>query len=140
MPVKTAKQFGSKNPSPVDVYVGARIRQRRMQLGLSQEALGLACRLTFQQIQKYEKGANRVSASRLAQIANALKTTPAYFFKDAPGSSGNGDNGDTAHAVAYAKFIGEGGMKIMDHWFAISTAERGAFGELLKLVALRAKR
>ena len=59
----------SKNPNPIDVHVGARIRLRRMLVGLSQEKLGERLRLTFQQVQKYEKGANRVGSSRLFTIA-----------------------------------------------------------------------
>jgi len=65
---------------PVDVHVGARMRQRRTLLGMSQEKLGTAVGLTFQQIQKYERGANRVSASKLWEIAAALKTPVAYFY------------------------------------------------------------
>ena len=67
---------------PVDLRVGSRIRSRRTQLGLSQTDLGAAVDLTFQQIQKYEKGVNRVSSSRLHQIAEALEVMPPYFFED----------------------------------------------------------
>jgi transcriptional regulator with XRE-family HTH domain len=61
-----------KSPSPIDRHVGARIRMRRMMLGMSQEKLGEALGLTFQQVQKYEKGTNRIGASRLLQIAGIL--------------------------------------------------------------------
>lgn len=64
----------------VDKDIGARIRARRLELGMSQTDLGTACDLTFQQIQKYEKGTNRVSGSRMAQIAGVLKVEPAFFF------------------------------------------------------------
>jgi transcriptional regulator with XRE-family HTH domain len=101
MPVKTAKQFGSKNPSPVDVYVGARIRQRRMQLGLSQEALGLACRLTFQQIQKYEKGINRIGASRLFDLSKVLAVPVQFFYEELP-VSGDGARGFAEQPESYA--------------------------------------
>ena len=73
-----------KTPDPVDVYVGDRVRQRRKLLGLSQEELGTLIGLTFQQVQKYERGFNRVSASKLFQIARALKTRVAYFFDGYP--------------------------------------------------------
>jgi len=129
-----------KKPDPVDVYVGMRIRSRRIQLGMSQERLGKACDLTFQQIQKYEKGANRVSSSRLVQIGSVLKATPSYFFKDAPGSNGDNNTADTTAALAYAKFIDQGGMKLMEHWALMTTAERSALGEIARNFAARAKR
>src|ERR1700749_3490946 len=67
-------------PNPVDRHVGARIRMRRRIQGVSQEKLADALGLTFQQVQKYERGANRVSASKLYEIAAALKAPVAYFF------------------------------------------------------------
>ena len=73
-----------KSPEPVDRYVGARIRMRRLMLNLSQTQLGDALGLTFQQVQKYEKGSNRVGASRLQHIANILKVPVSFFFEDAP--------------------------------------------------------
>ena len=71
-----------KSPQAVDVHVGARVRTRRMSIGMSQQKLGEALGITFQQIQKYEKGTNRVSCSMLVGIAAALKTSPAWFFED----------------------------------------------------------
>ena len=67
-------------PHPIDVHVGLRIRLRRKELGVSQEKLAEAIGLTFQQVQKYEKGANRVSASRLHQVATVLGCSVADFF------------------------------------------------------------
>jgi transcriptional regulator with XRE-family HTH domain len=67
------------------VYVGARIRMRRNMLGLSQTEMGEQIGVTFQQVQKYEKGANRIGASRLMQICNVLQATPAWMFEGAPG-------------------------------------------------------
>jgi transcriptional regulator with XRE-family HTH domain len=67
-------------PNPVDLHVGARIRLRRRMQGVSQEKLADALGLTFQQVQKYERGANRVSASKLYEIAAALRAPVAYFF------------------------------------------------------------
>lgn len=83
----------SKVPNPIDRHVGARVRMRRMLIGMSQEKLGEALGLTFQQIQKYEKGANRISASRLQQISEALKTPLAFFFKGAPASDAAAQGG-----------------------------------------------
>jgi transcriptional regulator with XRE-family HTH domain len=70
------------NPDPVDVHVGARLRQRRNLAGWSQEQLGKALGLTFQQIQKYERGINRMGASRLYQMAQILKVPVSYFFEE----------------------------------------------------------
>ncbi len=69
-------------PNPIDVHVGGRIRQRRMLLGMSQERLGELLGLTFQQVQKYERGANRVSASRLFDLARILDVPVSFFFDD----------------------------------------------------------
>jgi transcriptional regulator with XRE-family HTH domain len=69
-----------KEINPVDLHVGGRIRMRRKFLGLSQEQLAESIKLTFQQVQKYERGANRVSASKLFEIAKTLKVPVAYFF------------------------------------------------------------
>jgi transcriptional regulator with XRE-family HTH domain len=73
-----------KAPNPIDKHVGSRVRMRRMMIGMSQEKLGEKLGITFQQIQKYEKGTNRVGASRLQQIATVLSVPPAFFFEGAP--------------------------------------------------------
>jgi transcriptional regulator with XRE-family HTH domain len=75
-----------KSPNPIDIHVGSRVRLRRMMLGMSQERLGDSLGITFQQIQKYEKGTNRVGASRLQHIATVLKVPVSFFFEDAPGT------------------------------------------------------
>jgi len=74
----------AKTPDPIDKYVGSRVRMRRILLGFSQEKLGAALGLTFQQVQKYEKGTNRISASRLQEISKTLNIAPSYFFDGAP--------------------------------------------------------
>jgi len=74
-----------KKPNPIDIHVGSRIRLRRTMLGMSQEKLGEALGITFQQIQKYEKGTNRVGASRLQNISTILNVPVSFFFEDAPG-------------------------------------------------------
>jgi len=74
-----------KIPNPIDKHVGSRVRMRRVLIGMSQERLGSALGLTFQQVQKYEKGTNRIGASRLQQIAGVLSVPPAFFFEDVPG-------------------------------------------------------
>lgn len=72
------------NPSPIDVHVGARIRQRRVAMGMSQEKLGGALNVTFQQIQKYERGTNRVGASRLYDLCRVFDVPADYFFEGLP--------------------------------------------------------
>ena len=79
-----------KQPNPIDIHVGGRIRLRRTMLGMSQEKLGEQLGITFQQVQKYEKGTNRVGASRLQNIAAILGVPVAFFFEDAPGDAGEG--------------------------------------------------
>lgn len=71
-------------PHPVDIHVGSRVRMRRTLLGMSQEKLGDALALTFQQVQKYERGANRVGASRLFEISRILDVPVSFFFEDMP--------------------------------------------------------
>jgi transcriptional regulator with XRE-family HTH domain len=73
-----------KAPNPIDKHVGSRVRMRRMMLSMSQEKLGDALSLTFQQVQKYEKGTNRIGASRLQQISQILQVPVAFFFEGAP--------------------------------------------------------
>ena len=72
---------------PVDVHVGARMRQRRSLLGMSQTAVGIAVGLTFQQIQKYENGSNRISSSSLFEFAKALDVPVSYFFDEIPSNA-----------------------------------------------------
>ena len=80
-----------EGPNPIDVHVGARLRARRNLLGMSQEKLSESLGITFQQLQKYEKGINRVSASRLYSLAINLKVPIGYFFEDLsyPGAESN---------------------------------------------------
>ena len=79
--------MAKKIPNPIDTHVGSRVRMRRLILGMSQEKLGDAIGLTFQQVQKYEKGTNRMGSSRLVQIANVLKVPVTFFFEGTPGQS-----------------------------------------------------
>lgn len=95
-----------RKPNPIDVHVGSRVRLRRTMSGMSQEKLGEALGITFQQIQKYEKGANRIGASRLQEISNVLNTPISFFFEDAPGSpdaaqSGFSDTTSTNYVVDF---------------------------------------
>lgn len=82
-----------KKPNPVDTHVGSRVRLRRTMLGMSQEKLGEALGITFQQIQKYEKGSNRIGASRLQRITEVLNVPVSFFFEDVPGTAANRPGG-----------------------------------------------
>ncbi len=83
---KSKRRFGrgTGNPHPVDVHAGARLKQRRKLLGITQTNLGDAIGLTFQQVQKYERGANRIGAGRLCDLARVLDVPIIYFFEDMP--------------------------------------------------------
>ncbi len=84
-----AKSDRESRPSPIDIHVGSRIRLRRTLLGMSQERLGEALGLTFQQVQKYERGVNRVGASRLFDLSRVLDVPISFFFDDLPESLAN---------------------------------------------------
>src|SRR5260221_14706294 len=76
--------MGKKGPNPVDKHVGSRVRMRRLMLGMSQGKLADGLGLTFQQVQKYEKGANRIGASRLHHVASILQVPVPFFFEGLP--------------------------------------------------------
>jgi transcriptional regulator with XRE-family HTH domain len=78
------EEKGSRRANPIDVHVGTRVRLRRMLLGMSQEKLGERLGLTFQQVQKYEKGVNRIGASRLYELGKVLGVSVSYFYDEAP--------------------------------------------------------
>lgn len=80
----SGKPMTKKSPNPVDKHVGSRVRMRRMMIGMSQEKLGENLGITFQQIQKYEKGTNRIGASRLQHISTVLGVSVSFFFDGIP--------------------------------------------------------
>lgn len=80
----------ASKPNPIDIHVGSRVRQRRTLLGMSQEKLGDALGLTFQQVQKYERGANRIGSSRLFQLSQILDVPVSYFFDEIPATPSGG--------------------------------------------------
>jgi len=94
-----------KQPNPVDTHVGGRVRLRRMMQGMSQEKLGESLGITFQQIQKYEKGTNRIGASRLQHIAQVLEVPVSFFFEDAPGSSTESGFAESRPAAFVTDFL-----------------------------------
>jgi transcriptional regulator with XRE-family HTH domain len=93
---------------PIDAYVGVRIRERRRVLGLSQSDLASALGVTFQQVQKYENGKNRISASKLYETARALRTSVAYFFDGLEGSQAWYDGMDDLAAIEHFLMSAEG--------------------------------
>ena len=93
--------MSTKAPNPVDKYVGSRVRMRRIMLGMSQEKLGEALGLTFQQVQKYEKGTNRVGASRLQQISEVLQVPVSFLFDGGPSGAAGGEASAESASPAY---------------------------------------
>ncbi len=105
----------SEHPNPIDIHVGARVRLRRTLLGMSQEKLGQALGLTFQQVQKYERGTNRIGASRLHDLARVLGVPVAFFFEDlnVTGEAPSGDTTAKAKGISEAAEIFYGNEPIM---------------------------
>lgn len=89
----------SDKPNPVDVHVGSRVRLRRTLLGMSQEKLGEAIGLTFQQVQKYERGANRVGASRLYDLSRVLDVPVSFFFDDMKPETAESGRQESSNAI-----------------------------------------
>lgn len=89
-PVEERMRASNKKPEPADAHIGRRVQKRRRELGLSQEKLGEQLGVTFQQVQKYEKGTNRIGAGRLHSIAEVLQTPVAFFFDGLSGPRAGG--------------------------------------------------
>src|SRR5262249_54399542 len=97
-----------KAPKPTDQHVGAQVRMRRIMLAMSQEKLGAALGLPFQQVQKYEKGTKRIGASRLQQISHILQVPVAFFFEGAPNASApHGSNGSALSMAQIDDFVSD---------------------------------
>lgn len=94
-----------KAPNPIDIHVGSRVRLRRVLIGMSQEKLGDQLGITFQQVQKYEKGTNRIGSSRLYKIAEVLGVPVAFFFEDIPGRTADKGFGETQSERYVVDFI-----------------------------------
>jgi transcriptional regulator with XRE-family HTH domain len=97
--------MAKKEPNPIDKHVGSRVRMRRMMVSMSQEKLGDALGLTFQQVQKYEKGTNRIGASRLQQISLILQVPVSFFFEGAPPPPGSPEGFGEASSPASVQEI-----------------------------------
>ena len=108
----------TKKPrDPIDKRVGAKVRMRRLELGLSQTDLANGIGVTFQQVQKYENGANRLGASRLLQVAGVLKVEPSFFFDDAPGSKSRSSDKELADVVEF--LVSKDGLALAEAFMAI---------------------
>jgi transcriptional regulator with XRE-family HTH domain len=111
-----------KVPNPIDVHVGSRVRNRRLELGMSQGNLGSALGLTFQQVQKYEKGTNRLGASRLQHVSSILKVPIAYFFEGTPGQLKA--KGNAPSSVYISDFVAStDGLALMKAFTQIKNAD-----------------
>ena len=119
-------------PNPVDVHVGSRIRMRRLLLGMNQETLANALGLTFQQVQKYEGGANRVSASRLSAMADVLNVPISYFFSDllSPEAEQNPEDKERRERLQRPETI-----EFIRLYYAIPPQIRHQFLDMVKTVA-----
>jgi transcriptional regulator with XRE-family HTH domain len=112
-----------KVPNPVDKHVGSRVRMRRVMLAMSQEKLGAALGLTFQQVQKYERGANRISASRLQQMSHALQVPVEFFFEGAPNASEPHGSGSALSMAQIDDFISNSdGLRLIGAFVRIDNA------------------
>ncbi len=126
-----------KAPNPVDKHVGARVRSRRILVGMSQEKLGNSLGLTFQQVQKYEKGTNRIGASRLQNIAKSLNVPVAYFFEGAPVDAGMPGFADNEQSTYVADILSTAeGISLAKAFMRISDARvRRKIVELVTMMA-----
>jgi len=113
-----------KVPNPTDRHVGSRVRMRRIMLAMSQEQLAEALGLTFQQVQKYEKGANRIGAGRLQQISQILQVPVAFFFEGAPNAAAPHDSSGSALSMAEIDdFVSDlDGLRLMRAFMRIDNA------------------
>lgn len=127
-----------KSPNPIDVHIGSRVRLRRMMLKMSQEKLGERLGITFQQIQKYEKGTNRIGGSRMQNIARVLQVPVAFFFEDAPGGSPvAGEAMGSLSTTAMVEFLSSAeGVRLNQAFIAIKNKRvRSRIIELMRVIA-----
>ena len=132
--------MSTKAPNPVDKYVGSRVRMRRIMLGMSQEKLGDALGLTFQQVQKYEKGTNRVGASRIQQISEILQVPVSFLFEGGPSASAspNGFHEGTSPAYISDFLATSEGLALTRAFTRIEDAKlRRSIVELVEQIAAR---
>jgi transcriptional regulator with XRE-family HTH domain len=132
--------MSTKAPNPVDKYVGSRVRMRRIMLGMSQEKLGEALGLTFQQVQKYEKGTNRVGASRIQQISEILQVPVSFLFEGGPSGMASVDNATEATSPTFlSDFLATSeGLTLTRAFTRISDAKlRRSIVDMIEQIAAR---
>jgi transcriptional regulator with XRE-family HTH domain len=114
----------TKEPQAVDRHVGSRVRMQRLLSGMSQEKLGEACGITFQQIQKYEKGMNRMGASRLHQIARILQVPVEFFYEGVPSGRDSGKPLADTSSRSMTDFLGTSdGLELVRAFMAVKDAK-----------------
>lgn len=123
-----------EGPNPIDIHVGQRLRLRRTLLGLSQETLGEAVGITFQQLQKYERGANRISASRLFNLSQVLGVPVTFFFEDLP--SPGAEMGEPSETQEFESMARRETLELVRAYYRIpeENVRRRSF-ELIKALA-----
>lgn len=120
---------------PIDVHVGARVRQRRVLLGLSQSKLGQNIGVTFQQMQKYESGANRISASRLWRLSRDLGVPVQYFFDEMPGENGTPAAVESTPGAGEVSTSARESLELLRGYYAIQDAElRRTIRQMIKAI------
>jgi transcriptional regulator with XRE-family HTH domain len=131
------KRTGAQSPHVVDVEVGQRVRKRRKFLSMTQEQLAAGLGLTFQQVQKYERGINRISASKLYDISNALKVSIDYFFEDVGEAAQTSDLREiTSERRAHAFLLTAEGLELAQTYPQIKSAkQRRKIAELVHAMA-----
>jgi transcriptional regulator with XRE-family HTH domain len=128
-------------PHPVDVYVGKRLRMRRTMLGMSQEALGRAIGVTFQQVQKYERGVNRIGASRLYEFSRILNVPVDFFYEgydadsNTGGAGGHGFSDSGEQEYIHEQLAQRETMEIMRAYYAVEPKVRKRITDLVKALA-----
>jgi transcriptional regulator with XRE-family HTH domain len=129
--------IAKKVPNPIDKHVGSRVRMRRMMLSMSQEKLGDGLDLTFQQVQKYEKGTNRIGASRLQHISQILKVPVSFFFEGAPNMPGHTGMGEAPSPAYVSDFLATSdGLSLTKSFIRIKNAKlRRRIVELVEQMA-----
>jgi transcriptional regulator with XRE-family HTH domain len=130
--------MSTKAPNPVDKYVGSRVRMRRIMLGMSQEKLGEALGLTFQQIQKYEKDTNRVGASRIQQISEILQVPVSFLFEGGPSARTEGYSEGTSPVYVSDFLATSEGLALTRAFTRITDAKlRRSIVEMVEQIAAR---
>ena len=121
--------MAKKIPNAIDKFVGQRVRMRRLMLNMSQEKLADAIGLTFQQVQKYEKGVNRIGGSRMQQIADVLQVSPGWFFGDEKSKANPGAD------IMAQMLVLPHGVELAQHFTTLSNQDRARLADIAARLA-----